>query len=155
MDNVHNHIYCNNLFQNPFKAQWLSYIYHMLQQNSALYSPISCICVFRMVLTANSDYFPKQDQVQVQVIFPTVSRPVCLGVGSPSGAHDQIFSSVGHLRPSCWGAPSLTRGLVCNLLAQFAVTLRSKSRRTHDILLSHTRLPQPGGPGPIIYVSQV
>jgi hypothetical protein len=29
-------------------------------------------------------------------------------------------------------------------------TLRSKSRRTHDrILLSHLRLPQPGGPGPV------
>jgi hypothetical protein len=55
-------------------------------------------------------------------------------------------------------APSLTRGQVCNLpykllldLAR-AVTLGSKSRRTHGhILLSHLRLPQPGGPGPPLY----
>jgi hypothetical protein len=52
-------------------------------------------------------------------------------------------------------SPSLTRGRVCNLLVQFAVTLGSKSRRTHDhILLSHLRLPQPGGPDPCIYIPQ-
>jgi hypothetical protein len=69
-----------------------------------------------------------QAQVQVQVILrPTVSRPICLGVGLPSGAHDQIFISVGHLRSSCGGAPCLTRGRVRNLLVQFAVTLRSNS----------------------------
>jgi hypothetical protein len=58
-------------------------------------------------------------------------------------------------------APSLTRGRVCNLLVQLllglarAVTLGSKYRRTHDhILLSHLRLPQPGGPGPRIYIPQ-
>jgi hypothetical protein len=34
----------------------------------------------------------------------------------------------------------LTRGRVCNLFVQFAVTLRSTSRRIHDhILLSHLR----------------
>jgi hypothetical protein len=55
--------------------------------------------------------------------------------------------------------PSLTRGRVCNLLVQLllglarAVTLGSKFRRTHDhILLSHLRLPQPGGPGSRIYI---
>jgi hypothetical protein len=49
-------------------------------------------------------------------------------------------------------APSLTRGWVCNLLVQLllglarAVTLGSKSRRTHDhILQSHLRLPQEQG----------
>jgi hypothetical protein len=58
-------------------------------------------------------------------------------------------------------APSLTRGLVCNLLVQLllglarAVTLGSKSRRTHShILLSDLRLLQPGGPGPHIYIPQ-
>jgi hypothetical protein len=35
------------------------------------------------------------------------------------------------------------------------MTLGSKSRRTHDhILLSHLRFPQPGGPGPRIYIPQ-
>jgi hypothetical protein len=58
-------------------------------------------------------------------------------------------------------SPSLTRGWVSNLLVQLflvlarAVTLGSKSRRTHDhILLSHLRLSQPGGPGPCIYIPQ-
>jgi hypothetical protein len=58
-------------------------------------------------------------------------------------------------------APSLTRGWVCNLLVQFflvldrAFTLGTKSHRTHDhILLSRLRLPQPGGPGPCIYIPQ-
>jgi hypothetical protein len=89
-------------------------------------------------------------QVQLQVILrPTVSRPACLSVRPSSVAHDQISITVGHLRSSCCGAPSLTRGLVYNLLVQFAVTLGPKSWRTHDhILLSHLRLLQPGGPGP-------
>jgi hypothetical protein len=38
------------------------------------------------------------------------------------------------------GRPLLTRGRVCNVLLQFVVTLRFKSRRTHDhILPSHLR----------------
>jgi hypothetical protein len=58
-------------------------------------------------------------------------------------------------------APSLTRGRVCKLLVQLllglarAVTLRSNSRRTHShILLSHLRLPQPGGSDPRTYIPQ-
>jgi hypothetical protein len=55
----------------------------------------------------------------------------------------------------------LTTGRVFNLLKQLllvlarTVTLGSKSCRTNDhILSSHLRLPQPGGPGPRIYISQ-
>jgi hypothetical protein len=72
---------------------------------------------------------------------PTVSRLVRLGVGPPSGTHDQMFITLGHLQSSCCWAPFLARGRVCNLLMQLSVTLRSKYRRTHDyILLSHLRL---------------
>jgi hypothetical protein len=60
----------------------------------------------------------------------------------------RFFSTVRHLRFACCGAPSLTR-------VQSAATLGSKSRRTHDhILLSHLRLPHPGGPRPRIYIPQ-
>jgi hypothetical protein len=61
---------------------------------------------------------------------------------------------VWQLRVSWCGAPSLTRGRVCNLLVQLllclarADTLGFKSRRNHGhILLSHLRLSKPGGPG--------
>jgi hypothetical protein len=82
-----------------------------------------------------------------------------------SGCHLELmtrfFFSVWQLWVSwCW-APSLTRAWVCNLLVQLllglarAVTLGSKSCRTHDhVLLSHLRPPQHGGPGPRIYITR-
>jgi hypothetical protein len=52
-------------------------------------------------------------QVQVQAILrPTVSRRMCVGVGPPCGAHDQIFITVGHLRSSCCGAPKMLKETV-------------------------------------------
>jgi hypothetical protein len=90
---------------------------------------------------------------------PTVSRPVCLGFGFPSEAQDQVFvfylTVAGFLM---WGALSDER-MCLTLLVQLllglarAVALGFKSCRTHyHILLSHLRLPQPGGPGPRIYI---
>jgi hypothetical protein len=94
---------------------------------------------------------------------PTVSPPVRLCVRRPSGTRDQFYFLLEiffrMLRSCNFVAPSLTRGRVCNLLVQLllglaiAVTLGSKSRRTHShILLSHLRLPQSGGPGSRIYI---
>jgi hypothetical protein len=77
---------------------------------------------------------------------PTFSLPVYLGVGLPSGAHDQILFPCLDM---C--GVLFLRGWVCNLLVQLllglarAVALGPKPRRTHNhILLSHLRLPQPG-----------
>jgi hypothetical protein len=59
--------------------------------------------------------------VQVLVILrPTVCRPICLGVGRPSGTRDRFFFlleiSFRQLRVCYFVAPSLTRSRVCNLL---------------------------------------
>jgi hypothetical protein len=103
--------------------------------------------------------------VEVEVnLRPTVSRLVRLGVRRPSGTRDKFVFlleiSFRQLRLLFCSALSEERtGLLFTVqlllgLAR-AVTLGSKSRRTHGhILLSHLRLPQPGGPGPRIYIPQ-
>jgi hypothetical protein len=65
-----------------------------------------------------------------------------------------MWKSYFSLLSSYCGAPSLTRGWVCNLLVQFSVTLGPKSRRTHGhILLSHLRLSNLEGQVPV-FISQ-
>jgi hypothetical protein len=79
----------------------------------------------------------------------SVGQPALIS-GSRVEHMTKFFFSVWRLRVSCCGAPSLTRGWVCNLLVQLllglarAATLGPKSRRYHDtILVSHLRFQVP------------
>jgi hypothetical protein len=80
-------------------------------------------------------------QVQVQVLLrPTVSRPVRLGVILIFFVWRLLFFLLHVGCPLCREDGSV----ICS-----AITHRLESRRAHNhILLSHLRLPQPGGPGP-------
>jgi hypothetical protein len=60
-------------------------------------------------------------EVEVEVTLrPTVNRPVCFGVGHPSGTRDQFFFLLEiffrQLHVCYFVAPSLTRRPACNLL---------------------------------------
>jgi hypothetical protein len=90
----------------------------------------------------------------------SVGQPV-LVPGSHLVPMTRFLFSVWQLRNSWCQTSSLTRGWVCNFLVQLllglarAVTLGSKSRRTHDhILLFHLRLSHPGGLCSRIYIPQ-
>jgi hypothetical protein len=87
----------------------------------------------------------------------TASQSVCLGVGHPFGAHDQILLPVGTLLSEICGLVSMGRPLwredwsaICSVFTQWSESLRT---RNHT-LLSHLRLPQPGGPSSGIYIPQ-
>jgi hypothetical protein len=99
----------------------------------------------------------------------SASRPgsftVRLGVSHPSGTRDQFFFLLTifyrQLRVCHFVPPSLTRGRVCDFLLLLvlasAVPLGSESwrnSRPYFIVPQFLRLPQPGGPGPRIYIPQ-
>jgi hypothetical protein len=64
----------------------------------------------------------------------TVRQSVCLGIEHPCGTCEMIKDG----------------SAICSVITQW-----SESRRTREhTLLSHLRLPQPGGPGPRIYIPQ-
>jgi hypothetical protein len=85
----------------------------------------------------------------------SVSQSVCLGIKHPCGTWDQILFPVGMLLSEICGLVSMGRPLsredgsaICGVIAQWSESLRSQSHT----LLSHLRLPQPGGPGSHIYI---
>jgi hypothetical protein len=103
----------------------------------------------------------KGHKLKVKVTLrPTVSRPVCLDVRRPSGTRDQFFFLLEiffrQLGVCYFVASSLTRGRVCNLPLLLVLLLGSESRgiRSNILLSQFLRLPQPGGPGPRIYIPQ-
>jgi hypothetical protein len=107
------------------------------------YAPRGTVFPFRRLL--------RQARLRVQKFFffevilrPTVSRPVCLGAGHPSGSHDQFFFLLDivfrQMSVCYYGGPSQTRGRVCDLqlllgLLASAVPLVCAFGGTHDQIL--------------------
>jgi hypothetical protein len=87
----------------------------------------------------------------------TGSQSVCLGIKHPCGTCDQILLPVGMLLSEICGLISVRRpfwqedrSAICSVFTQC-----SESHRTRNhTLLSHLRLPQPGGPCSRIYITQ-
>jgi hypothetical protein len=87
----------------------------------------------------------------------TVSQSLYLGIEHPCGTCDQILLPVGMLLPEICGlvsvGPPLRRedgSAICSVITQWSESLRTPNHT----LLSHLRLPQPGGPGSRIYIPQ-
>jgi hypothetical protein len=98
----------------------------------------------------------RSNVVEVEVTLRlTVSQSVCLGIEHPFGACDQILLPVGMLLSEIWGLVSVGSPLwredgsaICSVITQWSELLRT---RNHT-LLSHLRLPQPGGQLCLIYI---
>jgi hypothetical protein len=81
--------------------------------------------------------------------FTTDSQSVCLTIEYPSGICNQILFPVGMLLSEICGLVSVGCPLwrqdgsaVCSVITQWSESLRTR----YHTLLSHLRLPQPGGP---------
>jgi hypothetical protein len=90
----------------------------------------------------------------------TVSRPVRLGVKFPSGTQDQIFITVRQLGVCWYGVPHPGERTGLSFIIAAGPRQRSHSRvrvprdSWPHFTVSHSRLPQSGGPVPRIYIPQ-
>jgi hypothetical protein len=105
--------------------------------------------------TSRTLYVVKVEVTLRLMVSQSVSQSVCLGIENPCGTCGQILLPVGVLPSEICGLISVRRPLwredgsaICSVITQW-----SESHRTRNhTLLSHLRLPQPGGPVSCIYI---
>jgi hypothetical protein len=109
-------------------------------------------------LNVHTRYVKHMTEVKVEVtLWLTVSLSVCLGIEYPCGTCGQILFPVRMLLSEICGLVSVGQPLwredgsvICSVITQWSKSLRTRNH----ILLSYLRLPQPGGPGSLIYIPQ-
>jgi hypothetical protein len=90
---------------------------------------------------------------------PTVSRPVCLGVKHPSGAYDQFLllsDRCGFIDVGCslWRENGLPFTIAAAPRQRSHSWIRVPRESWPYFAVTDSRLPQPGAPGPNIYIPQ-
>jgi hypothetical protein len=126
-------------------------------------------CTYRHVVCSSSPGFEKQIMPVLlgrswswfTINGQSISRSVWLGVGLPSGAHDQIFvfslmiKGFLDVRHPLWREDGSVIYLYnCfRTLPEQSLLGRSPAELT-TIFSFHLRFPQPGGPGPRFYIPQ-
>jgi hypothetical protein len=138
---------------------WASSPQHKSSPHSR-YFLVFLIHVYSFRAPSVTSTFDCPNKVEVEVtlrltIGQSVSQSVCLGIEHPCWTWDQILLFIGRLLSEIDGLLSVERPLwreegpaICSAITQWSESLRT---RNHT-LLSHLRLPQPGGPDSRIYI---